>query len=162
MRRRILTFAVTAAFLLYGALAAGAILWAAESNGAATEHDFAPVRQRLIEAVEEQQIAGAVALVIDHGKVVYDEAVGWRNVAEQAPMTRDTIFRIASMTKPVTSVAVMMLYEDCKLELDDPVAKYLPEFADMQVASGEEKVRVARVARARQGGCQSADGQRQL
>src|SRR6201999_2987494 len=61
-----------------------------------------------------------------------------RNTPGEKPMTRDTLFRIASMTKPVTSVAALMLMEEGKLKLDDPITKWLPEFADMQVLKDAE------------------------
>jgi CubicO group peptidase (beta-lactamase class C family) len=77
------------------------------------------------------KIPGAVALVQQHGKPVYFETFGKRDVAN--PMTKDTIFRLYSMSKPITSVAAMMLVEDGKLKLDDPVAKYIPAFADAKV-----------------------------
>src|SRR3954464_10148330 len=83
------------------------------------------------------KIPGAILLIQQHGKPVYFENFGVRDVATQLPMTPDTIFRLYSMSKPVTSVATMMLVEDGKLALDDPVAKYIPAFADMKV--GVEK-----------------------
>ena len=85
------------------------------------------------EAVERQEVAGAVTLVARLGRVGHLEAVGWRDMARGAPMETDTLFRIASMTKAVTSVAAMQLYEAGALLLSDPVSRYLPEFADMQV-----------------------------
>jgi CubicO group peptidase (beta-lactamase class C family) len=86
------------------------------------------------QAISEQQIAGAVALVQRRGDVVYLKAFGKAdNLAGQAMQT-DTLFRIASMTKPITSTAVMMLFEEGRFLLDDPVGKYLPEFdREMQV-----------------------------
>ena len=85
------------------------------------------------EAVERQEIAGAVTLVARLGRVGHLEAVGWRDIERRAPMETDTLFRIASMTKAVTSVAVMQLYESGALLLDDPVSKYLPAFATVEV-----------------------------
>jgi CubicO group peptidase (beta-lactamase class C family) len=82
----------------------------------------------LRDAVERKRIAGGVALLMRHGKLGYLQAIGWQDVEAKLPMKPDTLFRIASMTKPITSVAVMMLVEDGKLRLDDPVSKYLPEF----------------------------------
>jgi CubicO group peptidase (beta-lactamase class C family) len=86
--------------------------------------------QRLI---DEDRMAGAVTLVARRGKVAWLNAAGWRDRENKTPMTTDTIFRIASMTKPITSVAVMMLYEEGHFRLDDPVAKFIPELKDMQV-----------------------------
>src|ERR1700749_1128266 len=79
-------------------------------------------------------LAGAVVLVQQHGRPVLQQTFGVRDVATQAPMTADTIFRIYSMSKPITAVATMMLVDDGKLKLDDPVAKYIPAFANVQVA----------------------------
>ena len=83
------------------------------------------------------KIPGAVLLIQQHGKPVYFENFGVRDVATQLPMTADTIFRLYSMSKPVTSVAAMMLVDDGRLSLGDPVAKYIPAFADLKV--GVEK-----------------------
>ena len=82
-------------------------------------------------------IPGAVILIQQHGHPVYFESFGARDVASKLPMTADSIFRLYSMSKPVTSVAAMMLVEDGKLRLDDPVSKYIPDFADVKV--GVEK-----------------------
>lgn len=79
-----------------------------------------------------------VVLVARHGQPCFVAAAGWREAETKAPAAEDTIFRIYSMTKPVTSVAAMMLYEQGRFQLDDPVARFLPEFADMRVwVSGE-------------------------
>jgi CubicO group peptidase (beta-lactamase class C family) len=83
--------------------------------------------------VARRKIPGAVLLIQQHGSQVYLESFGVRSVATRLPMTPDTIFRIYSMSKAVTSVAIMMLVEDGKLSLDDPVAKYIPAFADAKV-----------------------------
>jgi CubicO group peptidase (beta-lactamase class C family) len=83
--------------------------------------------------VESKAIAGAVVIVVRNGKVGYHEAFGFRDRAKNAAMTRDSIFRIASMTKPVTAVAALMLMEEGKLQLLDPAAKYLPELKSLQV-----------------------------
>ena len=67
------------------------------------------------------------------------ESVGYRDKESQSAMTNDAIFRIYSMTKPITGVAMMILYEEGKFKLSDPVEKYIPEFADLQVAAGEDE-----------------------
>ena len=87
--------------------------------------------------IATSKIPGAIMLIQQHGQPVYFENFGVRDVATQLPMTADTIFRLYSMSKPITSVAAMMLVEDGKLSLDDPVAKYIPAFADVKV--GVEK-----------------------
>jgi CubicO group peptidase (beta-lactamase class C family) len=85
--------------------------------------------------VEERKIAGAVAAVSRRGRLVYLEAVGVQDLQTRAPMTDRSLFRIYSMTKPVTAVAVMMLHEEGRFALTDPVAKYLPEFGAVRVLS---------------------------
>ncbi|MGH7454170.1 MAG: serine hydrolase domain-containing protein, partial [bacterium] len=87
----------------------------------------------MMQYVEKKQIAGAVALVARKGKVAYLKSVGMQEVEAKTPMQNNTIFRIASMTKPITSVAVMMLYEEGHFHLDDPLYKYIPEFKEMKV-----------------------------
>jgi CubicO group peptidase (beta-lactamase class C family) len=79
------------------------------------------------------KIPGAVLLIQQHGHPVYFESFGVRDVESKRPMTADSIFRLYSMSKPVTSVAAMMLVDAGKLRLDDPLAKYIPEFADVKV-----------------------------
>jgi CubicO group peptidase (beta-lactamase class C family) len=97
----------------------------------------APLQQAtavLKQAVADQKIAGAVAAVVRRGKLAYLEAVGVQDLASKTPMTDHSLFRIYSMTKPVTAVAVMMLLEAGRFSLADPVSKYLPEFSDVKVA----------------------------
>lgn len=80
------------------------------------------------------RLPGAVVAIVRRGKLVYFEAFGYRDKAAGVPMTTDTIFNIASMTKPATAVGALMLYEQGRLLIDDPLAKYFPKFADMRVA----------------------------
>jgi CubicO group peptidase (beta-lactamase class C family) len=96
-------------------------------------------RLRRVDAViqrhmDEHHIAGAVTLVARKGKVIHLGAQGLMDIETKKPMTADTIFRMASSTKPVTGVAVMMLVEEGKVRLSDPVSKYIPEFKDQKVA----------------------------
>jgi CubicO group peptidase (beta-lactamase class C family) len=85
--------------------------------------------------IEAGRIPGAVVAIARHGKLVMFDAYGWRDKAAGAPMTTDTIFNIASMTKPMTTVGALMLYEQGKLLIDDPLSKYFPKFAAMRVAA---------------------------
>jgi CubicO group peptidase (beta-lactamase class C family) len=87
--------------------------------------------------VDDKQVAGLVWLVERHGKTVDFNAAGKRNVSGGDPLQKDSIFRIYSMSKPVTGVAMMMLYEEGKWRLDDPVARYIPEFAKLKVYTGK-------------------------
>ena len=84
--------------------------------------------------VDEGRLAGAVTIVVRRGKIAYREGIGWRDVEAEAPMPSDGIFRIASQTKALASVGVMLLQEEGKLLITDPVGKYLPAFAETTVA----------------------------
>ena len=84
-------------------------------------------------AVAETKIPGLVALVVDEDGVLYSHTAGFSNVASSTPMSADTIFNIASMTKPIAVAAIMLLVEEGKLSLDDPISKYVPEFSDKPV-----------------------------
>ena len=95
---------------------------------------FDAVTELLNQAVAARTIAGAVAGVMQHGKVTYLQAAGLQDLETRATMSERSIFRIYSMTKPVTAVAVMMLHEQGRFSLSDPVSKYLPEFKDVKVA----------------------------
>jgi CubicO group peptidase (beta-lactamase class C family) len=90
----------------------------------------APTLQGVVDAGD---LSGVVSLIWRKGQVVQVDTIGRRDIAGDLPMTRDTLFRIASMTKPVTSVAALMLVEEGKLKLDDPITRWLPEFSGMQV-----------------------------
>lgn len=83
--------------------------------------------------MEEECLPGAVALVARHGKTAYFKSFGMVDPEAGMPLRPDAIFRLASMTKPVVSVAVMILYEEGRLLLSDPVSKYIPAFQDPQV-----------------------------
>ena len=87
--------------------------------------------------IAKNEIAGAVTAVVTKDKVLHIETTGFADVAAKRPMTPDTLFWIASMTKPVTGVAVLMLQDEGKLSVTDPVAKYLPEFANLKTPSGK-------------------------
>lgn len=87
--------------------------------------------------VDKGQLAGLVTMVARHGKLVHTDTYGWQDLENQVPMAEDTIFRIFSMTKPITGVAMMMLFEEGKFALDDPVENYIPEFSTLVVAQEE-------------------------
>lgn len=90
--------------------------------------------------VDERKLAGVVTLVARDGKIVHFEAVGQRGADDDRPMTKDALFRIFSMSKPITAVAAMMLYEEGKFALNDPVEKFVPELADLDVLVDGELV----------------------
>ena len=83
--------------------------------------------------ITANNISGAVTLVARNGRVAHFEAEGVMDLASKKPMQKDTIFRIYSMTKPITGVAMMILFEEGKWQLNDPVSKYIPEFANLKV-----------------------------
>jgi CubicO group peptidase (beta-lactamase class C family) len=112
-----------------------------EDVGMSSER-LARIRTAMQRYVDKGLVPGVVMMVARQGKVVHFDAVGYRDAENKAPMTTDTIFRVASMTKPIASVALMMLYEEGHFLLNDPIAKFLPEFKEMkvaQVASNEER-----------------------
>ncbi|MHC4121168.1 MAG: serine hydrolase domain-containing protein [Planctomycetota bacterium] len=106
-----------------------------------SQERLAEITALMQEHVDHGKLAGAVAAVARRGKVAYVESVGKRDIENNLDMDTDTIFRIASMTKPITSVAVMMLYDDGLIKLDDPVSKYIPEFDGPTVVVAEQEGR---------------------
>ena len=112
-------------------MAAAVCVWAAPPETKPTGMDAArlaliPVRMKAF--VDRGTLPGAVTLVARHGVVARLDAVGWQDIQKKKPMRTDSIFQIMSMTKPVTAVGIMMLMEEGRLALSDPVEKYLPEF----------------------------------
>lgn len=101
------------------------------------------------EYIDADQIAGAVTLVARKGKVVHYEAQGWRDKENGIAMTRDTIFEMMSMTKPIVSTALMMLFEEGRFLLDDPIAKWLPEYENHTVRTNTDGVRSVTAPEAR-------------
>ena len=85
-------------------------------------------------AVDDGNLAGIVSTLMRNGKVVHMDAYGYQDVENEVPITEDTIFRIFSMTKPVTGVALMMLHEEGKFSLDDAVSRHIPQLANLEVA----------------------------
>ena len=118
------------------------LLWTAVAFPA-----FAELEQSRLDAVTSDlqaridagKLSGAVVMIAQNGEVLLEEALGYKNVEEQVPMQNDTIFRIFSMTKPVTGTALMMLWDEGRFKLDDPVEKHLPELAGMQVAISQNE-----------------------
>ena len=84
--------------------------------------------------VDRGELAGLVTVVARHGKIAHFETFGKQDMASGVPMAKDTIFRIYSMTKPIVGAALMTFHEEGRFNLDDPVAKFIPEFADLKVA----------------------------
>jgi CubicO group peptidase (beta-lactamase class C family) len=94
---------------------------------------FERITQFFNNQVATGKLRGAVVLILQHGKPIYSRCFGVRDIATSLPMTQNTIFALHSMTKPITSVAAMMLIDAGKLSLSDPVSKYIPAFADLKV-----------------------------
>lgn len=137
---RRLAGAVSAVALV--AMTAGPVLAADVPMAAPAEVGFSAtgveaLKTEMQALVDQKKLAGAVTLLARQGKVVHYEAYGVQDVGTGQPTQRDTIYRIASMTKPITGVAMMILWEEGKWSLDDPVAKHIPEFADLQVAAAD-------------------------
>src|SRR5882757_2707584 len=128
---RTLTSAVLAVTLALAAPAAG--------PGTLSPERLARIDTVFQQYVDENRISGAVGLVLQDGKVVYERAAGWADKEAGTKMVADTIFRIASQTKAITSVAILSLMEEGRLNLTDPVSRYIPSFAASKVAvrSGE-------------------------
>ncbi len=108
------------------------------------EARIAQLKTRLRSFVEQGRTAGIVSLLAYRGQVIHADAAGYQNLEMKTPMRLDSLFQIASMTKPITAVAVMLAEEDGLLTVLDPVEKYLPEFKGLQVKDGDHLVKPAR------------------
>ena len=113
-----------------------AIVAAATLTVSAEEPRLSGVGKAMQEMVARQEVSGAVTAVVSKDRLLHLEATGLADIAAKRPMTTDTLFWIASMTKPVTGVAILMLQDEGKLKVSDPVAKYLPSFASLRTPSG--------------------------
>ena len=112
-----------------------AVIGAISLHGA--ERKFPGVGAAMDEMIAKNEVAGAVTVVVSKDKTLHLETHGYADVASKKPMAPDTLFWIASMTKPVTATAVLMLQDDGKLKVSDPVANYIPEFANLKTPSGK-------------------------
>ncbi len=126
VRRSVLAFGIWVAAA--GVAAAQGMPAAAPGTVGMAPDRLARITSTMKGLVSEGRLPGTVTIVARNGKVVYHEAAGHRDIERGVPMTTDTLFRIASMSKAVTSVAVMMLVEEGKLRLEDPVSRYIPAF----------------------------------
>ena len=131
--RLVAAAAVATSVLASSAAAAPAVLSEPESAGFSSAR-LERVDRMLQGYVDRHEVPGAVALIARSGNIVYHRSFGYRDVETKAAMANDVIFRIASMTKPIATVALMMLWEEGHFQLRDPISKFLPEFADMEVA----------------------------
>jgi len=133
-RRWTVTLAVVVLAAGLASVRADVSIGAPERVGFSAE-GLAALRQEMRSLVDDGRLAGVATLVARHGQVVHYDAYGVRDLDSRAPVEKDTIFRIASMTKPIVGVAMMMLWEEGKWALDDPVSKHIPEFAGLKVAT---------------------------
>jgi CubicO group peptidase (beta-lactamase class C family) len=99
---------------------------------------LAKVSQAVGKMVEDKKVAGAITIVARKGKIVHFETYGMRDIESKKPVEKDTIMRFYSMTKPITTVAAMILFDQGKFKLDDPLEKYLPELKGLKVQNGEK------------------------
>ncbi|MEZ5552962.1 MAG: serine hydrolase domain-containing protein [Pseudomonadales bacterium] len=142
----LLTAALTLLFAMApaGQLAARDIpATAPEKVGMSTER-LARITEITRKYVDEGKLAGVITMVARHGKLVHFEVVGHRGVDDPAPLTRDALFRIYSMSKPITAVALMQLYEQGLFQLSDPISKFVPELADLKVLNGGGELEAAK------------------
>ena len=141
---RILSGALLALLLsLPGLTVQADTAWPESEDGAAsagfTEQGMEELDAAMRRIVSDQDVAGMVWLLARNGKVATFDHAGLARVDDDAPMTRDSLFRIYSMTKPVTGVALMMLHEEGLWEFDDPVSKHVPEFAGLKVMTSYDE-----------------------
>jgi CubicO group peptidase (beta-lactamase class C family) len=132
------------AWILSGAIAslsllltAGTVVARQESGEPGKPPVIAAINERLRPLIERQEVAGAVTLVATPDRIVHLGAMGQADIGKAQPMRPDNLFWIASMTKPITATAVLMLHEQGKLSIDDLVAKHLPEFQGLKMADGK-------------------------
>ena len=98
-----------------------------------------PLDDYMAKVVADGRVAGMSTMLARHGKIVHSRIYGQSDLSRQTPMTADSIFRIYSMTKPITGVAMMILFEEGKWQMDDPVTKFVPEFKNMRVMTGTDE-----------------------
>jgi hypothetical protein len=118
--------------LAYGFQQTAGVIASPEDVGLSSER-LERIAGAIKQSINEGRIAGAVALVARHGKIAYFKALGMADREAKKPIRTDNIFRIFSMSKPITSVAVMMLYEEGRFMLNEPVSDFIPEFKNMKV-----------------------------
>jgi len=134
-----LTFAVAALLAVLATRPAAETSIAKPEDVGLSSERLARITEMMKRHIAAGEISGGVTLVARHGRIAQFEATGVTDIDTKKPMTKDAVFRIASMTKPVTGVAIMMMMEEGKLKITDPVSKYIPSFKDLKVAVAEPK-----------------------
>jgi CubicO group peptidase (beta-lactamase class C family) len=139
-RLRVLSAAAVAVFVSLLALrpSAETAMAKPEDVGLSSER-LARITEMMKRHIAAGEISGGVTLVARHGRIAHFEATGVTDIESKKPMSKDSVFRIASMTKPVTGVAIMMMMEEGKLRITDPVSKYIPSFKDLKVAVAQPR-----------------------
>ena len=135
-----LASAVLLAAVLAPPLAAGGVPAGKPEEAGMSSERLQRIHQAMERHIEAGEISGAVTLVARHGKIVHFQAHGLMDLDTSTPMMTDAIFRIASMTKPITGVAVMLMVEEGRIRLSDPVSKFIPEFKDTKVAVPRDSI----------------------
>src|SRR6202161_1613281 len=120
-------------FVAIGSTLPSVLAQSSSKTAGVDQQVLSQIPQRMKSFVDRQTVAGAVTLVAHGNDVVEFDATGMADIEASHPMQKDTIFQIMSMTKPITAIGIMMLAEEGKLALRDPVEQYLPEFKDLRV-----------------------------
>ena len=123
---------------------AGELPQATPESQAVSPPRLAVAEKAVQDLIDKKEYAGAITLVARNGKIVEWKTYGQADLARNKPMQKDTIVRIYSMSKPITTVAAMILYEEGKFQLDDPVSKFIPELKGLRVYAGPDKTEPAR------------------
>lgn len=137
------SLSISLCFLLIALSAYSQTLTAPESVGMSTER-LATLNKAMHAYVDNGQLAGVQTAVMRKGKLVHFDTYGMSDIDSKTPLTEESIWRIYSMTKPIVSVGLMMLYEEGKFQLNDPLHKYIPEFKNLKVHQGDGKVENAK------------------
>src|SRR5258708_31552246 len=133
MRGLVITLTALSAATLVAASGGVPTTSKAEEVGMSPER-LTRIHDTLLKHIEAKDVAGAVAIVARRGKIVFFDAQGQADIEAKKPMLKDSIFRLASMSKPITAVAVMIMIEEGKVHLNDRVSTFIPEFKTMKVA----------------------------
>ena len=131
---RLLIPVVVACAVLSMPLQAGTIVAGKPEDLGFSSERLARIHETVQRHIDAKAIAGAVTMVVRNGRIAHHEAHGAIDIESKRPMPKDGVFRLASMSKPVTAAAVMMMLEEGKLRLTDPVSRFIPEFKGMKVA----------------------------
>jgi CubicO group peptidase (beta-lactamase class C family) len=150
MRTALKTLILTTALMLASQAFAQGLPTAQPQTFDVSPDRLSRIRAVLQKEVDAEQMPGAVVMIARRGQLIYSEAIGFQDKAAGKPMTKDAIFRIYSMTKPLASVGAMMLVEEGKIQLNDPVSKFLPQLAKMEVLVTDKEGKTTREPAKRQ------------